>query len=51
MPDINDVSPKSQARFLADPEIVALNQVDINTIMIYEALYSPMLVAVALLGP
>ena len=51
MSDINDVSPKSSARFLSDPEILALNQVDISAPSWYEALYSPMIVAVGWLGP
>ena len=48
MSDINDVSPKSSARFLSDPEILTLNQVDISA---SQALYSPMIVTVGLLGP
>ena len=51
MSDINDVWSKSYARFWSDPEILALNQVDISAPSQYEALYSPMIVAVGLLGP
>ena len=34
-----------------NPEILALNQVDISAPLWYEALYSPMIVAVGQLGP
>ena len=51
MSDINDVSPKSLARFWSYPEILALNQVDVSAPSWYEVLYSPMIVAVGLLGP
>ena len=52
MSDINhDVSPKSSARFLSDPEILTLNQVDIRAPQFCEALYSPMIVTVGFLGP
>ena len=42
---------KLEARFWSDPEILALNQVDVSAPSWYEALYSPMIVAVGLLGP
>ena len=52
MPDINDVPPKSQARFLSDPKIlIAFTRVDISVPSWYEALYSPMIVAAGWLGP
>ena len=37
--------------FSSDPEILTLNQVDISAPSWYEALYSPMIVAVGTLGP
>ena len=35
----------------SDPETLAPNQVDVSAPSWYEALYSPMIVAVGLLGP
>ena len=35
----------------SDPEILALTRVNISEPSLYEALYSPMIVAVGLLGP
>ena len=48
MSDINNVSSKNVRTddFESDPEILTLNQVDISAPSWYEALYSPMIVAV-----
>ena len=52
MSDINDVLRKVIPDiFVPDPEILGLNQVDISAPSNCEALHSPMIVAVGLLGP
>ena len=42
---------KVRPDFWSDPEILTLNQVDISAPSWYEALCSPMIVAVGWLGP
>ena len=49
---LNDVLPKKLGQiFLSNPEILALNQIDIVAPWWYEWLHSPMIAAVDLLGP
>ena len=42
---------KDVARFLSDPELLALTRLNISAPSCNEALYSPMIVTVGLLGP
>ena len=51
MSDINELLSKVVARFLSNPEFLALTRLNIGAACCNEALYSPMIVTVGLLGP
>ena len=53
MPDINDVCGQkcTIARFLSESENLAMSRVNTSAASCNEALYSPMIVAVGLMGP